>query len=86
MTPDLRIIAAAFKQGGGGVPLLRKSINAVKGMKTADPGGALQSFQSRFSQSTQAAEPNGQIRESSGAGRTGSRELIGSREDNGTSH
>lgn len=43
MTSDLQIIAAAFKQGAGGVPLLCKSINAGKEMKTADPGGALQS-------------------------------------------
>lgn len=57
MTSDLQIIAAAFKQGGGGVPLLRKSISAAKEMKTADPGGALQSFQNRFSESTRAAEP-----------------------------
>lgn len=56
MTSDLQIIVAAFKQGGGGVPLLRKSINAVKEMKTAAPGGAPQSFQKRLSESTHAAE------------------------------
>lgn len=33
MTSDLQIIAAAFKQGAGGVPLLCKSINAGKEMK-----------------------------------------------------
>lgn len=57
MTSDLQILVAAFKQRGGGVPLVRKSINAVKEMKTVDPGGALQPFQNHFSESTYAAEP-----------------------------
>lgn len=49
MTSDLQVIGAALKQGGGGVASLRKSINAVKETQTADPGGAQQSVQKRFS-------------------------------------
>lgn len=56
MTSDLQIIAAAFKQGGGGVPLLPKAINAVKDGKTAHPGGAPRSLQNRFSRSKHVAE------------------------------
>lgn len=47
MTFDLQIIRAALKQGGASVPLARKSMAVVKEMKNEDPGGALQSRETR---------------------------------------
>lgn len=92
MTSDLQIIAAAFKQGGGGVPLLRESINAVKEGKTAHP----EPFQLVNTCSPTASNlANGQIRESSGEVDPASSnswevllspELTGSRDDKGSSH